>query len=141
MHTLQFQQMLHQSATWYMVGVIWIIQLVHYPLFKYLDRSSFSSSHSVHMRGISWVVAPAMLIELGSAVSILWSRGLAHFPSLAGFVLLLVIWSITFFKMVPLHDRLQTEGFQAALHEALLLWNWSRTLSWTARGVIVAVYL
>jgi hypothetical protein len=55
--------------------------------------------------------------------------------------LLLVIWAITFFRMVPLHNRLQNEGFQIPLHSALLRWNWCRTLSWTARGVIVAVYL
>jgi len=141
MLTPQFQQMLHQYATWYMVGLIWMVQLVHYPMFKYLDRPTFRRSHEFHTRAISFVVMPAMLIELVFAGSILLGRGLADRPALAGFTLLLVIWSITFLKMVPLHSRLQAEGFQISLHGAFLRWNWSRTLSWTARGMIVAVYL
>jgi len=141
MFTPQFQELLHGYSTWYMTGLIWMVQLVHYPMFKYLDRATFRRSHDFHSRAVSLAVMPAMLIELVSAGFILWGHGLADRPALAGFTLLLAIWGITFFKMVPLHSRLQTEGFQTTLHSALLRWNWSRTLSWTARGVIVAVYL
>ena len=39
---------LHAAATWYMVGLIWLIQLAHYPMFDYLDRAAFKRRHSLH---------------------------------------------------------------------------------------------
>jgi hypothetical protein len=90
---------------------------------------------------ISFIVMPVMLIEVASAAFILWRRGFEDWLAFGGFSLLLPIWAVTFFVMVPLHARLQADGFQPELHQTLLRWNWSRTLSWTVRGVIVGLYL
>ena len=62
---------LHNAATWYMTGVIWLIQLVHYPMFEYLDRTNFLRSHLFHTSAITFVVLPAMFLELAMAISLL----------------------------------------------------------------------
>lgn len=132
---------IHTAATWYMVGVIWLIQLVHYPMFQFLDRSRFKSSHTFHTTVISFVVIPAMLLELVLSAVVLWKHGPLNAPALVGFGLVAIIWITTFFVLVPLHERLQNEGFQPQVHMSLCRSNWLRTLAWSARGVIVAIWL
>ncbi len=131
---------IHAAATWFMVGLIWLIQLVHYPMFQFLDRASFKSSHTFHSTRITFVVMPAMLLELVLSAVIVWKRGPLNLPALIGFGLVVLIWLTTFFVLVPLHERLQTEGFQPEVHLALLRWNWLRTLAWSARGAIVVFW-
>jgi hypothetical protein len=33
---------IHLAATWFMVGLIWVIQIVHYPLFTSVGSDSFA---------------------------------------------------------------------------------------------------
>lgn len=132
---------LHAAATWYMAGVIWLIQLVHYPMFGFLDRANFPRAHAFHSRAISLIVMPVMLLELALSALIVWRRGPMNWPATAGLALVLLIWVTTFFVMVPLHERLQADGFQPKVHAALCQWNWLRTLAWSARGLLVAFWL
>ena len=132
---------LHNAATWYMAGVIWLIQLVHYPMFEYLDRTNFLRSHLFHTSAITFVVLPAMLLELAMAIYILWIRGHGNWPAVAGLALVLFLWLVTFLIMVPLHERLGSEGFQPEVLRALIQWNWLRTAAWSTRAVIAAFWL
>jgi hypothetical protein len=50
-------------CTFYLCGVIWVVQLVHYPLFNQVGREHFSAYAQRHTRWISPVVAPAMLLK------------------------------------------------------------------------------
>lgn len=135
------ERTLHDAATWYMVGIIWLIQLVQYPMFEYLDRATFSRSHLFHTSGMGLVVGPPMLVELVLSAAILYRRGLTNAPAAVGFALVVTLWALTFFVMIPLHNRLGSEGFTPAVHQALVWWNWPRTLAWTARGLIAAFWL
>ena len=135
------ERTIHDAVTWYMVGVIWLVQLVQYPMFEYLDRATFTRSHAFHSSAIGWVVGPPMLAELLLAGAILWRRGLADTPAVSGFLLVLTLWALTFFVIVPLHNQLGSDGFSPGVHQALVKWNWLRTLGWTARGLIAAFWL
>ena len=44
---------LHLVATSIMIGVIWVVQLVHYPSFHYIDRNRYGLFQQFHMRYIS----------------------------------------------------------------------------------------
>lgn len=57
----------HYAATWALIGLIWTIQLVHYPLFAQVGRHTFKAYHHRHTTQITWVVAPLMLMELITA--------------------------------------------------------------------------
>lgn len=122
-----------------MVGVIWVIQLVHYPLFRHLDPKNFRAAHQFHSTAISFIVIPVMSAELLLSI-LLWTRRHSLLPT-AGILILILIWAVTFTVMIPLHARLQTDGFQPAIHRRLLYWNWVRTIAWSLRGILMALLL
>ena len=129
---------IHAASTWALVGLIWTIHVVHYPLFASVG-TGFRAYHELHMNRITWVVGPLMLVELGSAL-VLWSHppvGTSGRFWLAGLVLLAVIWIETGLFAVPQHGRLEA-GFDGKIHAALMTGNLVRTLAWTARGALVA---
>jgi hypothetical protein len=91
-----------------------------------------------HVSQIGPVVAPMMVLEVATALSLV-SSGEAVFRRPAFLVslgLLVVIWGSTFFVQVPLHKALG-QGFDASSHATLVQTNWIRTLAWTGRGAIL----
>jgi len=128
----------HAAATLAMVGVILMVQLVHYPLFRHVGRASYDTYQAEHMRRITWIVAPLMTIELGTAIGLVWvpPSAVPLWMAWSGFGLVLFIWGTTGLVQVPLHSRL-TEGFDAATHRRLVRTNWIRTGAWMLRGGLV----
>lgn len=131
--------LLHAAATWFMAGVIWFVQVVHYPLMARVGPDGWCDYERRHMRRTTWVVAPVMLIEAATAVLILLASPRAALPW-AGVGLLIAVWVSTFAVQVPLHARLE-RGFDVAIHRRLVRSNWLRTLAWTARGAVAALML
>lgn len=128
----------HATATVAMLGVILVVQVVHYPLFRHVGQASYATYQAEHMRRITWVVAPLMTVELGTALLLVWTPPLGLPPWMAwvGFTLVLFIWGTTGLVQVPLHSRL-TEGFDAAAHRRLVRTNWLRTVFWILRAALV----
>ena len=125
-------------STWYMVGLIWMVQIVHYPLFGKVGAEQFVDYQTSHQSLTTIVVGPPMLIELLSAVLLIWFRP-AAVPSWLVYValsLLVVVWASTALVQVPCHEKL-TSGFDATIHSRLVVSNWIRTVGWTARGFLV----
>lgn len=129
----------HAAATWYMVGLIWLIQRVHYPLMEMVGRAEFVPYSLRHQLTISPVVGIPMLIEVASAAYLLVQDSHLRRSSwyLASCVLLAVIWTSTAFWQVPLH-RVLLEGYDAERVRSLVMSNWVRTIAWSMRGVIIA---
>ena len=132
----------HAAVTWFLMGLIWIVQVVHYPLMAEVGAESYSAYQQGHMQRITWVVAPTMVLE---ALTALWiavdppmttSAGQAWL----GFGLVLGIWGATATLSVPAHGAL-LNGFDAQAHRRLVWSNWLRTLAWSARGALVALWL
>jgi hypothetical protein len=138
----------HAAATFVMVGVIWFVQLVHYPLFARYGRSEFAATARRHATLTTFIVAPTMLIEALSATTLLVlvlaggdvPRELGSdadaFTMVAsvGCVALACAWVSTFLVQVPLHVRLGN-GYDAGTHARLVRTNWVRTIAWSVRGV------
>ncbi len=124
-------------STSFMIGLIWFVQIVHYPLYAKVGREQFPEYEALHNRLTTWVVGPAMLMEMVTAVALLryTSNGSTSLAWL-GLGLLIVIWSSTAALSVPAHDVL-TAGFSAEAWEKLVSTNWIRTAGWSLRGVIV----
>ena len=124
---------MHAAATWALVGLIWTVRLVHYPLFVRVGTEAFRAYHARHTRQITWVVAPLMATELLTAV-LLFAGGLREGWLLASFAPLAFNWLSTGLIQVPLHHRL-AKGFDAEAHRRLVNTNWGRTAAWSIRGV------
>lgn len=133
----------HAVSTCFMAGVIWIIQVVHYPLFGMVGRDGFAAYERAHAARITPVVGTAMLIEAACtgllllALGDLAARGVPRWMPIVGAVLLACIWLSTFAVQVPLHGQLG-QGFDEAAHDALVRSNWIRTVGWTLRGALAA---
>lgn len=118
-----------------MTGLIWFVQIVHYPLLAAVDAQGFGAYHRQHTRRTTLVVGPVMLIEATTAV---WIAGVAvTAPSLAwlGLALLAIVWAATMWLSVPRHNQLAA-GFDGAAHASLVATNWLRTVGWTARSMV-----
>lgn len=130
--------LVHAAATLAMFGVILIVQVVHYPLFRLVGEQTYVQYQAEHMRRITWIVAPLMTIELGTAAWLAWAPPpeISAGQAIAGLALVLFIWGTTGLVQVPLHSRL-TEGFEATAHRRLVGTNWLRTAAWAARAALV----
>lgn len=128
---------LQVASTLYMVGVIWYVQLVHYPLMADVGNEHFEGFHNRHTRRTGWVVIGPMVVEAGTATVLLWPGvdSVPHAPAAAGFALLALVWVSTFGIQVPLHRRL-AGGFDADAHRWLVRSNWIRTVLWSVRGLV-----
>lgn len=129
-------------ATWFMVGLIWMVQIVHYPLFKDVGPENYVRYQHQHQSRITWIVAPVMLIEIGTGFLMVYypASGVAEWIIYVGVISLVIIWLSTALLQVPCHARL-ANGFQTNVYHQLVLGNWIRTFAWTLRGVLVAYLL
>jgi hypothetical protein len=137
MSMLKTVLLLHAGATLIMTGVIWIVQVVHYPLFARVGAEGFAGYQNAHSGLITLVVMPAMLVELGTAAWLVVQRP-AQIPlwlALAGLGLVGILWLSTFFVQVPQHGAL-ARGFDADAHRSLVNGNWIRTTAWSIRSLI-----
>jgi len=130
--------LLHVLVTLVMVGLIWFVQVVHYPLFGQVGRDTFAAYEAEHMRRTTWVVAAPMLVELATGILLLWQRpaGVPAWMAWVGIALLAVIWASTVWLQVPCHEALR-QGFSDAAHAELVRTNWVRTVAWSLRGLLV----
>jgi hypothetical protein len=118
-----------------MTGLIWFVQVVHYPLFVRVGSGSFAAYESEHTRRTTYIVAPVMLIELGCALSLLAFQP-PRSPAWAvwgGVMLLAIVWLTTFLVSVPCHERL-AKGLDPGLVRWLVRSNWLRTAAWSLRA-------
>ena len=130
----------HLLATAAMVGLIWFVQVVHYPLFASVGASAFADYERLHQRRTSFVVGPPMAME---GVTALWlafdpPEGVARIWPLLGLAILAVVHASTVFLQVPQHTAL-AHGFDPVRARRLVRTNWIRTAGWSARGAIAAL--
>jgi hypothetical protein len=132
---MTFAPACHLAATCALMGLIWTVQIVIYPLFDRVGRTAFAGWHEAYMRHIGYVVGPLMLVEAGTAAWLLWD-GRRDATFVSSVALLGLIWISTAVVQVPLHRRL-ARGFEAAAHRRLVRTNWLRTLAWSLRGLLL----
>ena len=126
--------LLNLAVAAYLTGLIWTVQLVHYPGFAYVTPEKFGVFHQHHTRTMSWVVLAPMVLELGLAGWLAWAApelGASRWWQLA---LVGLIWAVTFFISVPFHNRLGAHGYDYVAIDGLVRTNWLRTVAWTARS-------
>ncbi|MBK7405257.1 MAG: hypothetical protein IPJ41_11650 [Phycisphaerales bacterium] len=120
-----------------MAGLIWFVQIVHYPLFRRVGPIGYAAYQEAHMHRTTIVVGVPMLLELASALGLFLVPADAAPRAMAflGAGLLAIVWLSTATVQVPLHARL-AKGFDSFAASRLVASNWVRTIGWTLRGVI-----
>jgi len=124
-----------------MVGLIWVMQVVHYPLFARVGDETYGGFQTEHMRRISQVLFIPWGLEALTTIALVVMAPTTRLRVIAliGAALFVAVTLITAGLAAPIHGRL-VDGFDADEHRRLLAVNWPRTLLWTARG-IVALFL
>lgn len=126
---------LNLFSSFFLCGLIWTVQLVHYPAFHGFEKEDYQEWMSFHKSRISFIVVPVMLVELGT--SILLSFGKTPYSALhqTGLGIVVMIWLITFFKQVPLHEKLSA-GYREELVQKLVSSNRWRTFLWSIKSIL-----
>lgn len=130
------------ASTFFMAGLIWFVQVVHYPLFAAVGTAEFPAYSRLHQSLTTFVVGPPMLVEALTAGMLVVARptGVSAWLAWTGFALVIVIWASTALLQIPAHGRLAS-GFDASTAATLVSSNWVRTAAWSARAAIVAAML
>lgn len=120
-------------ATLAMVGLIWFVQVVHYPLLARLDAAGIAE----HQRLTGYVVAAPMVVEAATAAILVVDRpdGVPAAAAWIGAALVAVVWASTALLQVPMHRALARGAGDV---RRLVAGNWVRTAAWTGRGAVVA---
>lgn len=128
----------HLGSSLYMVGLIWFVQVVHYPLFAGVGSREFPAYEKRHRALTGWVVVPPMLVEGATAVLLVWFRpyGVPDWTVWSGLALLSVSWLSTAFLQVPCH-LLLSNVFSPNVQQRLVSTNWLRTAAWSLHGGVV----
>lgn len=129
-------------ATWAMIGVIWLVQVLQYPMLARFSALEPATAAQEHQRRISYVVGPFMAAEGVTALWLLVDRppGMSVISAWAAAALLGVALASTVAVQVPLHSKLAV-AHDDDICRRLITTNWVRTAAWTARGVLLAVVL
>lgn len=129
----------HVLATWFMVGMIWTIHTVHYPLFAEVGEATYVAFQSAHVERIGRLLLVPWLVEGVTLLGLLvvafpgGQRGI-RVPVAIGAVAMAVVLVISGFWSAPAHGEL-ADGFDPTVHDRLMTANLVRTLAWTVRGV------
>jgi hypothetical protein len=131
-------------STFAMFGLIWFVQIVHYPLFLRIAEEDFTAFEAEHARRTGYVAAPLMIVELLSSFALVYGpwrpASIPGMQAVAGAGLTALTWASTFLLSVPLHNRLHRGFNRTAIHR-LVATNWVRTVLWTARAALLVSWL
>ena len=123
-----------------MVGLIWLIQRVHYPGFFFVDKAQFTTFATWHQKRISSIVIPIMVIELVSSVALCFFSTTYIWLIYLNMGIVALNLGVTFAVQVPIHKKL-TEKMDIALIKRLVTGNWIRTALWSLRALLLLILL
>ena len=134
--------LLNAAAVLVMTGVIWFVQLVHYPLFAGVGADQWQGYHREHSRRTAWVVVAPMTIDLATSVALVAAvpDGVSPALPVAGAVAAVVTWGATGLLAVPAHRHLG-DGWHGGVGRRLTSTNWVRTAAWSLHSLIVLAAL
>ncbi len=130
--------MINVGTTAAMFGIIWIVQLVQYPLFAGLNSRDFHSWHRFHSNRITYIVAPLMIGDLIASGALAWFY--LNIWSLVLLGLTIGVWFATFTISVPIHAALEKATNSSEIERLirrLVSTNWIRTALYCLKLVIL----
>ena len=112
-----------------LVVLIWMVQLVVYPSFKYYSTNDLLKWHRTYTASMTVVVLPLMLSQL-----LLHGWRLYHKLSVNHTILMVLVlstWLLTFTIFVPFHNKIAANLEHPRTLSKLVTYNWSRTVIWS----------
>ncbi|MDR8391283.1 hypothetical protein NC796_09055 [Aliifodinibius sp. S!AR15-10] len=127
------------AATLFMTGLIWFVQVVHYPGFSRVGEQDFREYHGFHVLRTGIVVIPPMIIELATSIWLVVAFDRLWMFNVFGLALVIGIWLSTGLLQAPTHGRLQSDSSSSIISK-LVATNWIRTVLWSVKAAL-GIYL
>lgn len=129
---------IHFLSCLFLTGLIWTVQLVHYPSFMYISDFSFQQFSSFHQKKISLIVGPLMALELVTGIILIAENN--HYVLLINFLGILLTMAATILISMPLH-RILTRRKAYPVIKKLVSTNWIRTFLWSGRSLLLFYFV
>lgn len=134
--------LINACSSLYLTGIIWYVQIAHYPLFPITGKELFGLYETSLITRTAVATAPIMVLELVGGIWLLFVEvpEISFTLRIVGFVLIALLWLITGFVQLPLHANL-TMGFNERLFQLVITTNWIRVILWSTRTAVVVMML
>lgn len=113
-----------------LVVLIWMVQLIIYPSFKYYQHQNLITWHQKYTNRIAVIVVPLMLMQLAIAIYLVFCQ--FDITNSIRLIIVLFLWIFTFTSFAPLHFKISEGKHNDKLLELLIKRNWWRTFLWLA---------
>jgi DMSO reductase anchor subunit len=120
------------------VVLIWAVQLVIYPSFKYYQATNLVHWHRSYTKRVTVIVLPLMTSQLIIALMQLFRE--FNVFTIVSMLIIAILWLTTFLIFVPLHQKIDRDESNDSHTEQLVRYNWLRTFLWTLLFCITAYH-
>lgn len=127
--------LINACSSFFMAGLIWFVQIVHYPSFLSVEVSNFRQYHRSHVIRTGFIVIPPMLVELATSAILVFFYDELPLINSMGLGLVIAIWLSTFLLQMPAHNSLQ-KNFDRTVVLKLIHTNWIRTGLWSLKALL-----
>lgn len=134
--------LLWSGLVFWVLGQIWLVQIVIYPLFLKVDEADYIAYHRFYSRriplpvivpGFASFLLPIPLAVYGPAVPV-WMSAVNIAAGIVGLL-------VTVMLEIPRHSRLERNGKNDSTIAELVRYNWPRTLSISLQGLVTLAML
>lgn len=117
-----------------MLGIIWFVQLIHYPLLNKI-KQGFTQYERSHIKRAACFIGPLLVIDFITSILLVAFEETSALTRLAtaNLVFNAVFWVWTFIYQMPQHQKLAI-GFSKKTVDKLVLTNWFRAFIWTLKA-------
>jgi hypothetical protein len=131
---------LYDFCVVWMTAVIWLVQVLIYPNFQFVSESDFRVFHKRHCDRIAIWVAPMMVQPFALAMIYFTGGFNGEVPGewMAHAIATALIYTSTALFSARQHTTL-SKGKDTHTINSLILWNWPRTLLWSAQLMMVLI--
>ena len=112
-----------------LVVLIWMVQLLIYPSFKYYSTTSLLKWHSRYTFNMGLIVIPLMFGQLIIYTVQVFQE--QSFFNVFGMIVVILLWLSTFLQFVPLHQAITNNKFSGNTLSQLVVRYWIRTTLWS----------
>jgi hypothetical protein len=142
MENSQLYLLLWSTLSFWVLGQIWLVQIVVYPLFARVGTAEYVGYHHFYssriplpiiLPGFASFLLPIPLAFLGPEVPA-WMTAANVATGIVGLF-------VTVFLEIPRHGRLERGGKNDATIAELIRYNWPRTASITAQAAVTMTML